>query len=245
MTQADHIIPRDFNGTRIEFIEEQEDIWITAEAIGSGLEYKNPRISIMNLYSSRRDELEEYSSVIELVTEAGIRKTTVFTEMGAYLLIMFSNQPRAKEFRKWIASVIKEIRKTGAYIQKAQDPFDLMIQQAEIIKKAFMQLKEQNQKLNILENKVYSVDTEIKTFEQRYEDERIITPQTIKIIKDTVNFAHKCTGIHWGTIYSKIWENFGISSTKGTSEKMGQKIITWMKDHPFFKKYLKIKGVNN
>lgn len=241
MTQVDHIIPRDFNGTIIEFIEEQEDIWITAEALGIGLEYNDPRRDVMHLYYRHKDEIEEYSSVFKLNTQAGMRETTVFNEMGAYLLIMFSNQPKAKEFRKWITSVIKEIRKTGSYIQKAQDPFDLMIQQAEIIKKAFIQLKEQDQKLNILENKVYSVDTEIKTFEQRYEDEKIITPQTIKIIKDTVNIAHKITGIHWGTIYSKIWENFGISSTAGTSEKIGQKIITWMKDHPFFKKYLQIK----
>ena len=36
----------------------------------------------MNLYYSHQDEIEEYSSVIELVTEAGIRKTTVFNELG-------------------------------------------------------------------------------------------------------------------------------------------------------------------
>lgn len=244
MTQADHIIPRDFNGIKIELIKNQEEFWFTADTLGSGLEYKNPRISIMNLYSSRKDELEEYSSVIEIVTEAGMRKTTVFNEMGAYLLIMFSNQPRAKEFRKWIASVIKKIRKTGSYIQESQDPLDLMVKQADMLKNAFIQLKEQNQKLNILENKVHSVDVEIKTFEQKYEDQRIITPQTLKIITDTCQFAHKCTGRHWGYFYSIIWEAFGIRSTKGISEKLGQKIITWMKDHPFFKKYLQMNEVS-
>ena len=71
------IIPKDFNGNEIDFISKEEDIWITAETLGIGLEYNDPRINIMRLFHRHKDEIEEYSSVIELTTEAGMRKTTV------------------------------------------------------------------------------------------------------------------------------------------------------------------------
>ena len=127
------MIPKNFNGKEIDFISKEEDIWITAETLGVGLEYNNPRKDIMQLYYRHKDEVEEYSSILILSTEAGKRETTVFGEMGIYLLIMFSNQPKAKEFRKWVVNVIKEIRKTGVYIEKVADPYDLMVQQADMI----------------------------------------------------------------------------------------------------------------
>ena len=232
------IIPRDFNGKEIDFINKEEDIWITAETVGIGLEYNSPRKSIMNLYSAHRDEIEIYSSVIDLMTEAGMRKTTVFSEMGAYLLIMFSNQPKAKEFRKWVVNVIKEIRKTGIYIKKVADPYDLMVQQADMIKNAFIELKNQNKKLSLLENHVLSVDSELKEFEQKYDDERIITPQTRKKIKDLIHECVKNSGMHWNNFWPKIWNTFGITTTTDISEKLGQKIIKWIKIYPFFKQFL-------
>ncbi len=69
MTEADNrnyeIIQKNFDGNEIAFVKREDDICITAGALGVGLEYKNPRISIVKLYSSHRDESEEYSSVIE------------------------------------------------------------------------------------------------------------------------------------------------------------------------------------
>ncbi len=232
------IIPMDFNGKEIDFISKEEDIWITAETLGIGLEYNDPRINIMRLFHRHKDEIEEYSSIIKLTTEAGMRKTTVFNEMGAYLLIMFSNQPKAKEFRKWVVTVIKEIRKTGAYIEKVQDPYDLMVKQAEMIKKAFIGLKQQNEKLKFLENRVYSVDSELKTFEQKYDNEKHITPQTRRKIKDLVHECVKNSSLHWNHFWPKIWKAFKITTTTDISEKLGQKIIKWIYANPYFNQFL-------
>lgn len=242
MAETYQIIPRDFYGNRINFIEKEKDIWVTAEALGIGLEYKNPRISIMNLYSSHEDEIEEYKGVIELVTPGGNQKTTVFNEMGAYLLIMFSNQPKAKEFRKWIASVIKEIRKTGSYSINKCEPgsSEWIIQQLDAMKAMAVKQLEHEKKLASMEQKVLTVDSELKSFEQKYEDEKLITPKTMKFIQDTVHNAKKRTGLHWNVFYSKIWDHFGISSIKGNPEKLGQKIVDWLKNHPFFKKHVPI-----
>ena len=52
------IIPRAFNGKEIDFISKEEDIWITAETLGIGLEYSDPRINIMRLFHRHKDEIE-------------------------------------------------------------------------------------------------------------------------------------------------------------------------------------------
>ena len=234
------IILKDFNGNEIDFIENEDDIWITAGALGIGLEYKNPRKDIMQLYYRHKDELEEYSSILNLSTEAGKRETTVFSEMGAYLLIMFSNQSIAKRFRKWVVKVVKEIRKKGYYIEKTNDPFDLLVKQAEMVKKAFILLKEHNTKILLIESQVNSVDSELKTFEQKYDDEKIITPQTRKKIKDLIHECVKNSGLHWNNFWPKIWKAFGITTTTDISEKLGQKVIKWIHINPYFNQFLNI-----
>ncbi|MFX1478315.1 MAG: BRO family protein [Promethearchaeota archaeon] len=109
----------------MRFLYLNDEWWVTAETIGKGLEYKNPRKSIMNLYYSHKDEIEDFKGVIETMTPGGSQETTIFNEQGIYLLIMFSNQPKAKQFRKWIISVIKEIRLKGYYLDKSLEPIPL------------------------------------------------------------------------------------------------------------------------
>jgi len=52
-------------------------------------------------------------------TLGGKQGLTIISESGLYSLIMRSNKPEAKKFRKWVTSeVLPQIRKTGAYIQE-------------------------------------------------------------------------------------------------------------------------------
>ncbi|MFX1478321.1 MAG: Bro-N domain-containing protein [Promethearchaeota archaeon] len=231
------IIPEKFNKKEIEIIKKGNEIWMTAETIGVGLEYKNPRKSIMNLYYSHKDELEEFTSVIESMTEAGTRQTTIFNEQGIYLLIMFSNQPLAKDFRRWIIGVIKDIRQKGFYIAKTkQDPFDLFIQQAEMIKESFLQLKEQKEKINLLESKIDNVNTEVKQFEQRYDDEKKISSETLRKIRDIIRRTHDTSGLHWNTVWSIVFRKFGLSNIKNATEKIGLRVLLWLQTNPDFYK---------
>jgi len=229
-----NVLIENFEGIDLELINHENEIWLTAETVGIGLEYSEPRKSVMNLYSSHRDEIEEFASVIDLMTEAGMRKTTIFSEYGVYLLIIFSNQPKAKEFRRWVIEVIKNIRKKGYHIEPSMskfnemDPIDLIIKQAELIREALVNIKDQKEKIHFLESKVSYVDTELKTFEQRYEDEKLITPQTRKKIMDFVHNAVSKAGGHHNTYYSKIWQRFGISNTTEITEKLGQEIVAWL-----------------
>ncbi|MBR1602194.1 MAG: hypothetical protein IJ667_02000, partial [Synergistaceae bacterium] len=49
-------------------------------------------------------------------TPGGMQDMTIVSESGLYTLIMRSNKPEAKRFRKWVTSeVLPSIRKTGSY----------------------------------------------------------------------------------------------------------------------------------
>ncbi len=63
---------------------------------------------------SRLDDDERGS--VKLDTLGGKQKTSIISESGLYALIMRSNKPEAKAFRKWVTSeVLPAIRKKGYF----------------------------------------------------------------------------------------------------------------------------------
>ncbi len=58
-----------------------------------------------------------------LPTPSGEQEMLIINESGLYTLILRSNKPAAKPFRKWVtAEVLPAIRKTGSYRQPGADP---------------------------------------------------------------------------------------------------------------------------
>jgi len=215
------IIQKNFDGNEIDLIEREDDIWITAEALGVGLEYKNPRKDIMQLYYRHKDELEEYSSILNLSTEAGRRETTVFTEMGAYLLIMFSNQSKAKKFRKWVVKVVKEIRKEGFYIEKQLEvgSSEWIIQTLDAMKAMAIKQQEQEKRLKNLEEK------------DRY---IFVIPRTKRKLQDEV---HRIAIEYFNGDHSKVWNplkaHFQVSRYEEFREEDAQTILKgFVREHP-------------
>jgi len=237
------ILPKKFGDKKIEIIHKDDEIWMTAETIGDGLEYKNPRKSIMNLYYAHKDEIDDFKGVIDSMTPGGIQETTVFSEQGIYLLIMFSNQPKAKGFRSWVANTTKQIRQKGYYIEKkeALDPFDLNLKQLDIMKDIIIAQKAQQQQMKLIESKVETVNTELKSFEHKYEVEKPIRTETVKKITDLVQECVLKSKLYHYFFYKKIWDHFGIRSTKGTTETIGQKIVEFIQTNPIFRTFLEKK----
>lgn len=72
-------------------------------------------------------------------------EATVITESGLYAVILRSDKPNAKEFRKWVTSeVLPAIRKTGAYLtdEKAYDITHNPQSLADLLMQAGEQLKQ-------------------------------------------------------------------------------------------------------
>ncbi len=79
-----------------------------ASDIALVLDIKQIRSSIQNFDNDEK-------VVQELDTLGGRQEVTFLTEVGLYRLLNRSNKPIAREFQKWTAKVIKEIRLTGKY----------------------------------------------------------------------------------------------------------------------------------
>ncbi len=54
-------------------------------------------------------------------TLGGSQQTTFLTEDGLYEVLMQSRKPIAKEFKKGVKTILKEIRKNGGYIATSEE----------------------------------------------------------------------------------------------------------------------------
>ena len=106
------IIPKDFNGQLVDFIENNGELWLPSEAIGKALEYNNPKDSILKIYERNKEELADYSDTVKLTAPDGKKyPTRVFSEEGVMVITMLSRQPKSVEFRRWAVKVLKAFRR--------------------------------------------------------------------------------------------------------------------------------------
>ena len=120
------------------------DVWFNLNDICRALEIANSR----NV-KSRLDE--DVCLTDTLGTNGGTQKETFVNESGLYEVILRSDSPKAKPFRKWVCSeVLPSIRKHGAYmttqtIEEVLKNPDLIIGMATELKKE----QEANKKLQV------------------------------------------------------------------------------------------------
>ena len=108
------VIARRFGQAEMHIVQDEHgEGWVPGEEIGKALEYPNPRRSINNLFRRHRDILgaPQYSGDTKVMTPGGSQVTRCYSEQGVYLLLMYSRQPQAREFQKWVAKVLAGMRK--------------------------------------------------------------------------------------------------------------------------------------
>jgi len=104
---------RNFNGVGLQIIiaeGNEETFWLTGEQIGEALRLEEPKKAIHKIYQRHQDELDEFSMLWTLETPGGPQEVRIFSEEGVYLITFFSQSPKAKEFRKWVAHLLKAYR---------------------------------------------------------------------------------------------------------------------------------------
>lgn len=93
----------------VRCIEKEGEPWWVLKDVCSVL-----NISNTSSVSARLDDYEK--GIHQIDTLGGVQEMTVISESGLYNVIIRSDKPNAKAFRKWITSeVIPSIRKTGGY----------------------------------------------------------------------------------------------------------------------------------
>lgn len=108
------IIPFDFEEQAVRVIMREEEPWFVAADVCRVLEHSNPTMAMKGL-----DEDEVTLSQIE----GSHRPTNLISESGLYALVIRSDKPAARRFRKWItAEVLPAIRRHGRYEMVPEAP---------------------------------------------------------------------------------------------------------------------------
>lgn len=202
-SESARVIPYAFDGKEIQVIESQaDDVLMTDRQIGEVLGYSQPAAAISQLVSRYADELEQHSTIINLITVDGKeRSVRVWREQGVYLITMFSNQPKAKAFRQFAAQTLYNVRRqqniSGPTLADLAQLVGLRTNQLE------SRIETQDQRLQILEDRNQALeqalkDAPIQNAEQIAADV-VASLQDLNAVK-----AHLTTLVH--AIYHKAKE---------------------------------------
>lgn len=103
----------------VRVLEQEGEPWFVGKDIAKVLGYNNPLEAV-------RDHVdEEDKGVSKMDTPGGKQNIIIINESGLYSLILRSQLPEAKAFKRWIThEVIPSIRKTGGYIQGQEQMSD-------------------------------------------------------------------------------------------------------------------------
>ena len=108
--ESGSLIMKSFESHQIRIItDEYGDPWFVAKDVCDILELENVTKAISGL---DEDEL----TLLKVRSGGQDREMNCISESGLYTLIIRSNKPQAKPFRKWVTGeVLPSIRKTGSY----------------------------------------------------------------------------------------------------------------------------------
>ena len=126
------------------------------------------------------DMVDDDEKLRETIFTSGQNREVWFlTEDGLYEILMQSRKPVAKDFKRGVKTILKEIRRTGGYIAAKEDetPAEIM---ARALKVADATLKRQAQRVQMLEGRVEVQQEHIRVLEPKaeYTDEVLQSPNT-------------------------------------------------------------------
>lgn len=153
-------------------------------------------IGISNARNVRTRIDEEDVHQMDTLTNGGIQSVTYITESGLYDVIIRSDSPNAKPFRRWVTTeVLPSIRKHGGYIAVHQDdsPEMIMAKALQIadatIKRTQQQLKAAEERNKLLEPKAAWTDYQIGNDEMLYGWEQAAKHLKLRSAKKITTFC--------------------------------------------------------
>jgi prophage antirepressor-like protein len=115
-TSTSAVIPFAFDNHLFRAITIDADPWFVAKDVCDVLDLKDTNKAVSGL-----DEDEKGTHKVR--TLRGEQEMIIISESGLYTMVIRSNKPQAKSFRKWVtAEVLPSIRKTGSYVGDAAEP---------------------------------------------------------------------------------------------------------------------------
>jgi prophage antirepressor-like protein len=184
----------------IRTVTVNDEVWFVAKDVCEALKHTNTTVAMQMLEEDERTKLS--------LGRAG--ETNCINESGLYTLIIKSNLPKAKKFRKWVTSeVLPSIRKTGSYNKPMTT--------AEKIHLLAQGNEELNERVDKVEDKITSIEEETPLYGCEIEEvQKHVRKKGIEVLGGKDSNAYKDGGIR-GSVYSDIYKQlkreFGCVAT--------------------------------
>lgn len=156
-----------YNDSAVRTVQKDGEPWFVLKDVCSVLGIGNSRMAADRL------EVDE-KGVSQIDTPGGVQDMTIISESGLYTVILRSDKPEAKPFRKWVTSeVLPSIRKHGAYM--TPETLQAAILNPDYLLQVVTALKDETDKRKDLEaaNASLAVDLEIARPKADYFDELV------------------------------------------------------------------------
>lgn len=103
------VVPFYFHSNEVRTVVIENEPWFVAKDVCNVLEHSDASMALRGLDDDEKGTRKVW-------TLGGEQEMNVISESGLYTLIIRSNKPQSKPFRKWVTSeVLPTIRKTGSY----------------------------------------------------------------------------------------------------------------------------------
>lgn len=105
-----------YNDREIRTVEKNGDLWWVLKDVCDVLELSNPTMIAGRL---DEDEKDIFKTKSDLALDIPNRGVSIINESGLYNVILRSDKPEAKKFKRWVThEVLPSIRKHGAYMNE-------------------------------------------------------------------------------------------------------------------------------
>lgn len=156
-----------YQNNEVRTIEQNGEPWFVLKDVCGILGIRNTADTY-----NRLDDDEK--GVGQIDTLGGMQRVNIVNESGLYNVILRSDKPEAKPFRKWVTSeVLPTIRKHGAYM--TPETLEAAIMNPDIMIRLCTALKNEQEKRKALEtvNSALTVDNQIMRPKADYFDELV------------------------------------------------------------------------
>lgn len=162
-----------------EFLFLAKDI---AEWIDYAFKDKEKGIRNVNMMLNNLDK-DEKIKVATILPSGRSQDLWYVTEDGLYEILMLSRKPIAKEFKKKVKIILKEIRKNGGYIQTNENDTDETIMAKALII-AQKTIERKNEKIQQLENEVTEQKPKVEYYDKVTSSKKAISMSEVaKLLK--------------------------------------------------------------
>lgn len=188
-------------------VRDNEPLFCLAD-ICKALEIKNASMTVSRLDS---DEVTK----LDLGSKNG--ETWFITESGLYAVILRSDKPKAKEFRKWVTSeVLPSIRRTGGY----NAPMTTS-EQIQLLAKGNVELSE---RMDGIENKVQSLEDDMPLYGCEIDEiQKHVRRKGVDVLGGKNSPAYKDSSLRgsvYADMYGQLKREYGcVSSYKSIKRK--------------------------